>query len=234
MAFTPNNAGIYVKQPRRWIASIGNGDASAWKFLYNGSGVGNGLAGAGVNGSKITSIQATGNDTASRIVQTALAFTTSGVTITLATPGVVSWPAFNNGYNAAVGDQVVFLNNGDTLPTGLSFNTTYFLVATFVFGTSFSLAATAGGAAIATSVSQAGTHLLALMKPIAAATVAITSGTDGVTAATDLLGLNAVPNQDNDGQKYLYLESGDLLAVSSTTTVTANKMLSVIAHGGDF
>jgi hypothetical protein len=229
MAFTPNNAGVYINQPRRWLASIGNGDASAWKFLYNAS-----QAGAGPNGSKVTSVQATGNDTSARVVQTAIAWTVSGMTITLATPGVVSFPAFNSGYNVAVGDQVVFLNNGDTLPTGLAFYTTYFVVATFVYGTSFSLAATVGGSAIATSVSQSGTHLMAIMKPIAAATVAITSGTDGLTAVTDLLGLDTPSNVDNDGQKYIYLEAGDLLAVSSTSTVTANKMLNIQAIGGDF
>jgi hypothetical protein len=229
MAFTPNNAGEYVKQPRRWLASIGNGDASAWKILYNAS-----QAGAGANGSKITSVQATGNDTSARVVQTAIGWGISGVTTPVASPGIVSFPAANPGYNVAIGDQVVFLNNGDTLPTGLAFNTTYFVVATLVAGTSFELAASAGGAAINFTVSTSGTHLMVIIKPIAAATVAITSGTDGVTAATDLLGLNAVPNVDNDGQKYLYLESGDYLAVSSTTTVTSNKMLSIQAIGGDF
>jgi hypothetical protein len=39
---------------------------------------------------------------------------------------------------------------------------------------------------------------------------------------------------DNDGQPYIFLETGDYLAVSATTTVTSNKMLSVVAVGGSF
>jgi hypothetical protein len=229
VAFAPNNAGVHVNQPRRWLASIGNGDASAWKILFNG-----GQAGAGPNGSKITSVQATGNDTSARVVQLAVAWGISGVTTPIASPGIASFPAFNNGYNVAIGDQVVFINNGDTLPTGLAFNTTYFVVATLVAGTSFELATTVGGTAINFTGSTSGTHLMAVIKPIAANTVAITSGTDGVTAVTDLLGLNTVSNIDNDGQKYLYLETGDYLAVSATTTVTSNKMLNIMAVGGDF
>jgi hypothetical protein len=229
VAFTANNAGVYVNQPRVWRASIGNGDASAWKILWNGS-----QAGAGPNGSKITSVQATGNDTSSRIVQVALAQSISGVTTPIASPGIVSFPAFNNGYNVAIGDQVTFINNGDTLPTGLSFNTTYFIVATLTAGTSFELATTVGGSAINFTGSTSGTHLMAIMRPIATNTVAITAGTDGATAGSDLLGLDTASNIDNDGQKYFYLESGDYLAVSSTTTVSSNKMLSVFAIGGDF
>jgi hypothetical protein len=229
VTFTPNNAGVYVNQPRRWLASIGNGDASGWKVLFDGS-----QAGAGPNGSKITSVQATGNDTSARVVQLALAWGISGVTTPIASPGIASFPSSNPGYNLAIGDQVMFLNNGDTLPTGLAFNTTYFIVATLTVGTSFELAATVGGAAINFTGSTSGTHVMLVMKPISSGTVAITSGTDGATSVTDLLGINTAPNVDNDNQKYFYLETGDYLAVSCTTTVTANKMLSIMAVGGDF
>jgi hypothetical protein len=230
MAFTPNNAGEYVKQPRRWVASIGNGDASAWKILYNAS-----QAGAGPNGSKISGVGVAGNDTSARVVQLALAWGISGVTTPVASPGIVSFPASNPGYNLAVGDQVMFLNNGDTLPTGLAFNTTYFIIAAgFTVGTSFELATSAGGSAINFTVSTSGTHLMVALKPITAVTVAITAGTDGVTATADLTSLDPAFPTDNDGEKYLYMESGDYLAVSSTTTVTANKMISIKAWGGDF
>lgn len=39
---------------------------------------------------------------------------------------------------------------------------------------------------------------------------------------------------DNDGQKYFYLESGDVLSVSTTVTVTAAKQLDVMAVEGSF
>jgi hypothetical protein len=229
VAFTPNNAGVYVNQPRRWLASIGNGDASAWKLLFNA-----GLAGAGPNGSKISGIGVSSNDTSARVVQLAIAWSISGVTTPIASPGIASFPAFNNAYNVAIADQVMFINNGDTLPTGLAFNTTYFIVATLTVGTSFELATSAGGTAINFTGSTSGTHLMAVIKPVTAVTVAITAGEDGVTNTADLTSLDPAFPIDNDGEKYLYLESGDYLAVSATTTVTANKMISVRAWGGDF
>lgn len=235
MAFSQNTTPTIPKQPRSWQASIGNGDASAWKFLYRTDGT---LVGA--NGSKITAALATSNDTTARVLQLAKARVFTGATITIATPGVVSW-ALANGNNAAVGDQVVFLNNGDTLPTGLSFNTTYFIISGgFSFGVSFELATSAGGSAIATSGSQSGTHQIALIRPAGAVTAAITAGTDGATAAADLMrALNAAWPQDNDGQQYDFLEASsatnfDALAVSCTGTVTANKMISVVGIGADF
>ena len=223
------NLPTMIAKPRTWAASVGNGDASAWKLLLSQTG-----GGGGANGSKITSVRAASTDSAGRVLQLARARLFTGPTITIASPGVVSW-AQANGNNAAVGDQVMFLNNGDTLPTGLAFNTTYFIIsAGFTLGASFQLAASAGGTAINTSVSQSGNHQIALIKPLAAQTVAITSGTDGATPTADLLGLDAAEAIDQDGQKYILLDTVDYLAVSCTSTVTANKMLSVHADGGDF
>jgi hypothetical protein len=53
----------------------------------------------------------------------------------------------------------VFYDNGDTLPTGLAKNTTYY-VKTVVDANSFTLSTTAGGAVINTSGSRSGTHKL--------------------------------------------------------------------------
>jgi hypothetical protein len=64
--------------------------------------------------------------------------------------------------------------------------------------------------------------------------VPIAAGTDGTTVTADLLGL--IPNvpRDNDGQKYLFLESGDTLQVSFTTQVTAAKEIDVVSVFGNF
>jgi archaellum component FlaG (FlaF/FlaG flagellin family) len=79
------------------------------------------------------------------------AVVSSPVTMTIATPGVISWAShpFSNG------DAVSFATTG-ALPTGLTPGTTYYVVGA-ASGT-FSVAATAGGSAIATSGTQSGAH----------------------------------------------------------------------------
>jgi hypothetical protein len=69
---------------------------------------------------------------------------------------------------------------------------------------------------------------------LGAMTVPITAGTDGVTATTNLLSLIPGLPVDNDGQPYVFLAVGDTLQVSSGTTVTAAKAISISAIGGDF
>lgn len=80
----------------------------------------------------------------------ALVFT-STVTMTIASPCVVTW----NAHGMNNGDPVKFSTSG-ALPTGLSAATTYYLVSSAA--NSFSLAATPGGTAINTSGSQSGVH----------------------------------------------------------------------------
>jgi hypothetical protein len=77
--------------------------------------------------------------------------TESVVTISIATPGVVSWAA--NGL--ANGNKVVLQTTG-ALPTGLSPGVEYYVVA--VAAGTFQLALTPGGAAIATTGTQSGVH----------------------------------------------------------------------------
>lgn len=77
--------------------------------------------------------------------------TRSTVTVTIASPGVVSDTA--HGKNN--GDSVI-LNTTSALPTGLSPGTTYYIVNKAT--DSYQLAATVGGSAINTSGTQSGTH----------------------------------------------------------------------------
>lgn len=78
---------------------------------------------------------------------------TSTVTITVATPGVVTW----NNHGLAAGQPVVFTTTG-ALPTGLTAGTVYYVVAGGLTANSFSVAATAGGTAIDTTGAGSGTH----------------------------------------------------------------------------
>lgn len=75
----------------------------------------------------------------------------SVVTISLADPGVVTWPAhgFSNG-------TPIVLETTGTLPTGLDPATTYYVVG--AAANTFSLAATPGGEPIETTSNGTGTH----------------------------------------------------------------------------
>ena len=75
-------------------------------------------------------------------------------TVTIATPGVLTLTA----HGFVAGDTVMLETDG-ALPTGLSVDTVYYVVATVAANT-FSLAATKGGTAINTTGSQSGIHYL--------------------------------------------------------------------------
>lgn len=72
---------------------------------------------------------------------------------------------------------------------------------------------------------------------LGSAVVTTLAGTDGSAATANLLNagsLLAPLPRDNDGQPYLFLESGDTLQVSFTAQVTAAKEIDVVAIAGNF
>jgi microcystin-dependent protein len=75
----------------------------------------------------------------------------SVVSITIATPGVVTWTG-----NQLQNNDPILLSTTGALPTGLSVATKYFV--TGLSGNTFNLSLTPGGAAINTSGTQSGTH----------------------------------------------------------------------------
>lgn len=88
----------------------------------------------------------------------------STVTMTIASPGVITW----NAHGLSAGAPIVFATSG-ALPTGLVAGTEYYVVSPTT--NAFSVAATPGGAAINTSGSQSGTHtagvnIIQLLNPV--------------------------------------------------------------------
>ena len=109
----------------------------------------------------------------SRIDDASANSVTATITVTIASPGVVTWV----GHGLADGTPIMFNTTG-ALPTGLTAGTVYYVKSPAT--DTFNVAATAGGAAINTSGSQSGTHT-AIANP---ATGAAILGTSGVTPAT--------------------------------------------------
>lgn len=84
------------------------------------------------------------------------------VTISVATPGVITWP---DGHGLEAGSPVMFSPEGGNLPTGLTADTVYYVVAAGLTPTTFSVAATPGGAAIATTAAGTATSITATAQP---------------------------------------------------------------------
>jgi len=95
--------------------------------------------------------------TAPTLTNPGVALNTTGgtVTITIATPAVIT-----SSVNLPNGSSIQLGTTG-ALPTGLSTNTTYYVVN--VSGTTFNLALTQGGAAINTTGTQSGTQSISLL-----------------------------------------------------------------------
>jgi len=77
----------------------------------------------------------------------------SVVTITSASPGVVTW----NAHGLVAGQLVTFATTG-ALPTGLTPGTNYYVIASGLTTNAFSVSATLGGAAVNTSSAGSGIH----------------------------------------------------------------------------
>lgn len=84
------------------------------------------------------------------------------VTISVATPGVVTWPG---GHGLEAGSPVIFEATGGNMPTGLVDGTVYYVVAAGLTPTTFSVAATPGGGAIATTLAATASSITATAQP---------------------------------------------------------------------
>jgi hypothetical protein len=84
------------------------------------------------------------------------------VTITVADPAVVTWAG---GHGLEAGARVIFTPTGGTLPTGLVSGTAYYVLAAGLTPTKFSVSATPGGPAIATTAAGSATSITATATP---------------------------------------------------------------------
>lgn len=135
----------------------------------------------------------------------------SGVTVTIASPGVFTL----TGHGFTLGQPVRLTTTG-ALPTGLSTNAQYFVIAAGLTADNFQLSTTAGGSGVVTTGTQSGVHSIGKSKdalitkalivasgqnvtvPSGSSIIAV--GVGGGAGATDLY-VNTVSNQTIDGVK---------------------------------
>lgn len=125
--------------------------------------------GTGVTG--LYPVTALDTDTTGTAVTVDLAYKSATVTITIAAPGVVTW----TDHGLRVNDTIRFTTTG-ALPTGLAINTTYY-VKTVLSPNTFTVSASAGGAAITTSGTQSGVQTALVWYGTAVVAVANTAVT---------------------------------------------------------
>lgn len=87
----------------------------------------------------------------------------SVVTISVASPGVVTWPG---GHGLEANSPVVFAGTGGTIPTGLTAGTVYYVRETGLTPTTFTVSTTPGGSAVAVTAAGTATAITATASPV--------------------------------------------------------------------
>lgn len=120
------------------------------------------------------------------------------VTMTIASPCVVSWTA----HGLPNGSSLTLSTTG-ALPTGLTTGTTYYVVG--AAANTFNLAATLGGSAITTTGSQSGTHTA-----IADLCVVVSPGICNGVAVLDVSGISAVKCEMFNGATLVFTDTKEV------------------------
>lgn len=164
-------------------------------------------------------------DTDTEEVTIDLPYIASTVTISIAAPGVVTWA--NHGL--AVNDTIRFTTTG-ALPTGLAINTTYY-VKEVLSANTFTVSASAGGAAITTSGTQSGTQtaLVWYGVPVVAvantavtlASVTIPGWSMGVGGGMEIDALYSLTNSASAKNIGMTYGGGVLMAVGAASNASA-------------
>ena len=117
---------------------------------------------------------------------------TASATVTYSTTNILSLS--NHGFN--VGDPVIFINSGGTLPTGLSANTLYYVISTNLGTNQFSVSTTLNGSIQGITAAGTGTHTVYSAAALASAGLAVDD--DGRSATShDLYLLNNTTSAAN-------------------------------------
>lgn len=122
--------------------------------------------------------------------------TESVVTVSVATPGVVTWPA---GHGLENGSPVIFAGTGGTIPTGLTAGTAYYINSTGP--KTFTVSATPGGPAIATTAAGTATAITATAQPAGRTTmffgIVLSASENGGEANTAQMATHSVKPNTN-------------------------------------
>jgi hypothetical protein len=166
------------------------------------------------------------------VVNVPLTNTSSTVTISIASPTVISWGS----HGLAAGTIVTFTTTG-ALPTGITAGTNYYVIADGLTTNSFEISASPYGAAVATSGGQSGTQTAAssgyLLSQIDNQRRIYASGSGATTITTSpaTLSANFIGYLENDSTSTLTLNStGANIVVFnnapvSSTTITSLSMI---------
>jgi hypothetical protein len=164
-------------------------------------------------------------DAATDEVTIDLPYIDATVTITIAAPGVVTWAS----HGLSVNDTIRFTTTG-ALPTGLAINTTYY-VKEVLSPNTFTVSASAGGAAITTSGTQSGTQtaLVWYGVPVVAvantavtlASVTIPGWSMGVGGGMEIDALYTLTNSASAKNIGMTYGGGVLMAVSAANNASA-------------
>jgi hypothetical protein len=175
-------------------------------------------------------------DTDTEEVTIDLPYVASTVTISIAAPGVVTW----TGHGLSVNDTIRFTTTG-ALPTGLAINTTYY-VKTVLSANTFTVSASAGGAAVTTSGTQSGTQtaLVWYGVPVVAvantavtlASVTVPGWSMGVGGGIEIDALYTLTNSATAKNIGMTYGGGVLMAVSAANNASACAQKLMCNRGG--
>jgi hypothetical protein len=166
-------------------------------------------SGIGVNGLYNCTVAST--DTTGLYIDIDYAYLSSTVTISIATPGVITW----TGHGRVANDTIRITTTG-ALPTGLSASTTYY-VKTVLDANTFTVSASSSGTVIDTTGTQSGVH-----------TAFVYYGVPTVAVATTTVTLASFPIA---GREISQTGALELFALFSFTA-TANAKTITATYGG--
>lgn len=180
--------------------------------------------------------------TNTHLVYESLTGSSSVVTLTIASPCVITWAA----HGQADGTPISFATTG-ALPTGITAGTVYYVLAPTA--NTFNIAATVGGAAINTNGSQSGTHTATASNnyniPVTDATKWLNNGNDNRWKCFDTSITSQTSNADSivnvlhttgrvDSVALLNINaaSATITQTDAVDGVVYNKTVSLVADSG--
>lgn len=133
----------------------------------------------------------------------------SVVTMTIATPGVVTW--FTGTHGMTGGETIVFTTTG-ALPTGITAGATYYVLAAGITTATFRISSSPAGSAINTSGTQSGIHTATVGATTVSGTYTVVSVSDVdnfTIAVSDQAGATSVvPMNSGDARLQYYIALG--------------------------